>query len=276
MIESCAREDFPVLSETPIAPELPELERVLGMTKKGARIQVAEQYLLQPLHAARLKLIASGRLGAIHEADISVAHGYHGISLLRHYLDAGPRLPRITARKFVSRIVAGPGREGPPQKEAVVESERVIAQLDYGDRLGIYDFTGDQYFSWIRSPRVLVRGEKGEINQTQIQFLADFRTPIKFELVRRDAGQDGNLEGYSHRSISGWSEVLYENPFPKARFSDDEIAVATLLHKMKAYVVTGASFYGVAEACLDRHLDLCIAEAVSSGECIEVPDRFQV
>ena len=70
--------------------------------------------------------------------------------------------------------------------------------------------------------------------------------------------------------------MLYENPFPKARFSDDEIAVATLLHKMKAYVVTGASLYGVALACLDRYLDLCIAEAVSSGKCIEVPDRFQL
>lgn len=269
LIEFLASQNIPVLSETPIAPELPDLCKVYGMVQAGARIQVAEQYLFQPMHAARLGLIQAGLLGTIYEATVSIAHGYHGISLLRRFLQTGLGLPRITARKFCSRIVAGPGREGPPAALSIVPSERVIAQLDYGNRLGIYDFTGDQYFSWIRSQQLLVRGEKGEINQTKVRFLKDFKTPMDFDLVRRDAGQNGNIEGYSHRAITGGGEVLYENPFPTARWNDDEIAVATSLFKMQGYVETGESFYSVAEACHDRYLDILISQAVESGEAVE-------
>ncbi|MEZ0295033.1 MAG: Gfo/Idh/MocA family protein, partial [Candidatus Methylacidiphilales bacterium] len=97
----------PVLSETPIAPELDNLRKVAALVRAGARIQVAEQYIFQPLHAARLALIASGKLGPVREANVSAAHGYHGISLLRHYLQAGMALPKIRARRVTSRIVAG-------------------------------------------------------------------------------------------------------------------------------------------------------------------------
>jgi len=239
------------------------------LTKAGARIQVAEQYLFQPMHAARLKLVRDGKLGTIYEADVSFAHGYHGISLLRNYLQTGLRLPKITARKFKSRIVGGPGREGAPKERTVVDSERVIAQLDYGDRLGIFDFTGDQYFSWIRSPRLMVRGEEGEINNDRVRLLKDFRTPIDFTLVRQETGHEANLEGHHHRAILGGGELLYQNPFAPARWSDDEIAVATSLSKMMTYVATGESFYGVPDACQDRYLDILISEAVSRGTAIE-------
>ena len=268
LLEFLAAQEIPVLSETPIAPSLEDLQRVYKLVEQGARFQVAEQYLFQPLHAARLRLIRDGRLGAIHEADVSIAHGYHGISLLRNYLQTGLRLPRITARAFKSRIVAGPGREGPPSAKAVVDSERIIAQLDYGDRFGVYDFTGDQYFSWIRSPRLMVRGEEGEINDTKVRLLRDFQTPISFNLIRQDTGQDGNLEGYHHQAILGGGEILYQNPFADARWSDDEIAVATSLLKMNTYIDKGESFYSVSEACHDRYLDLMITEAISRKETI--------
>ncbi|MBV8587056.1 MAG: Gfo/Idh/MocA family oxidoreductase [Verrucomicrobia bacterium] len=265
LTEFLSERGIPVLSETPIGRDLAELQRVTALEKKGARIQVAEQYLFQPLHAARLALIESGRLGTIYEADVSIAHGYHGISLLRHFLQVGLRLPKIRAQRFTSRIVDGPGRDGPPKEERLVESERTIAQLDFGDRLGIYDFTGDQYFSWIRSHRLLVRGEKGEINQTTVRLLQEFSIPFQFELVRRDTGHTGNLEGYTHQAIHGGGEILYQNPFPGMRWSDDEIAVATSLSRMGHYLNTGEPCYSVAEACHDCYLDLLIKEAVANG-----------
>ena len=269
LLETFASRDLPVLSETPIAPELPDLCRCYELVRAGARIQVAEQYLFQPAHAARLGLIRSGALGEIHEATVSFAHGYHGLSLLQRYLGVELQYPRIRARKFASRIVAGPGREGPPTELSIVPSERIIAELDYGDSLGIYDFTGDQYFSWIRSPQLLVRGEKGEINQSNVRILKEFNIPINFALVRDDTGHEGNLEGYSHRAIIGGGELLYQNPFPSARFSDDEIAVATSLLKMQNFVKTGESFYSAAEACHDRYLDILVSEAVESGQTVE-------
>lgn len=270
LIESLVAGGLPILSETPVAPALEDLHRVHALAASGARIQVAEQYLFQPLQAARLALARSGRLGTIHEADVSIAHGYHGLSLLRHYLDVGLQMPqRIQAKRFKSRITAGPGRAGGPEKESVTDSERVVAYLDFGDRLGVYDFAGDQYFSWIRSPRFLLRGEKGEINGTAVRLLQDYRTPVRFELIRRDAGTDGNLEGFHHQAILGGGEVFYENPFPGPRWSDDEIALATSLARMQTYVETGEEFYSVAAACQDRYLDLLVSEAAGSGAVVE-------
>jgi predicted dehydrogenase len=265
-MELLSERGVPVLSETPIGRDLKELRRVVDLERAGARIQVAEQYIFQPLHAARLALIESGRLGTIHEADVSIAHGYHGVSLLRHFLRTGLRLPKINARRFTSRIVAGPHRARLPTEKKIVESVRTIAQLDYGDRLGIFDFTGDQYHSWIRSPRLMVRGEEGEINQTTVRLLKRFDSPFQFDLVRRDTGHAGNLEGYSHRSISGGGEVLYENPYPSMRWNDDEIAVATSLSRMVTYLTTGEPTYSAAEACHDCYLDQLIAEAATSGQ----------
>ena len=72
-------------------------------------------------------------------------------------------------------------------------SEQVIATLDFDGRLGVYDFTEDQYFSWIRSHRVLVRGERGEIHDTTVRYLEDATTPVTLELRRHAIGQDGDL-----------------------------------------------------------------------------------
>ena len=69
-------------------PRRPALERRRFASAAG-RIQVAEQYRYQPLHAARLAIVASGRLGTISQFGSSVAHGYHGIDLLRRFLRHG-------------------------------------------------------------------------------------------------------------------------------------------------------------------------------------------
>ena len=66
---------IPALAETPPAPDLAGLVALHDLTKQGAKIQVAEQYQFQPLHAARLALAQSGKLGTVTQAQVSVAHG---------------------------------------------------------------------------------------------------------------------------------------------------------------------------------------------------------
>ena len=100
-----------------------------------------------------------------------------------------------------------------PTEEKIHQSQQTIAYLDYGDKLGVFDFTGDQYFSWIRSPRVLVRGERGEINNRTVRYLQDFRTPIEATLQRVNAGEDGNLEGYYFKGMLLGEEWIVRNPF---------------------------------------------------------------
>ena len=268
IVTTLAARGVPVLAETPAGADLDALLALWRLVERGAMIQVAEQYIYQPAHAARLSLVRSGVLGEVSEAQASVAHGYHGVSLLRHFLGAGFARPHISARLFTAPLVAGPDRAGPPGAHVVGPSRQVIAHCDFGDRLGIHDFAGGQYFSWIRSPRVLIRGERGEIKDNEVRFLTDFATPVKLGLVRVDTGQDGNLEGHALRGILAGREWVYTSPFPDARLSDEEVAVATVLRRMAEHVAGGPPVYCFADAAQDQYLALAIEEAAATGTVV--------
>jgi hypothetical protein len=113
---------------------------------------------------------------------------------------------------------------------------------------------------------LLVRGERGEINNLDASYLTDFRTPANVRFERHDAGQNGNLEGYYHKGYSAGGILCYQNPIVPARLSDDEIAIATCLERMAHYVETGESFYSLSEASQDHYLSMMIAEAAETGK----------
>lgn len=268
-IRELADRAVPVLAETPPAPDLVGLNELYRLTEGGAKIQVAEQYQFQPLHAARIRLVNSGKLGDISQVQISACHGYHAVSLLRKLLGVGMAQATVRAQRFTSQIVQGPdhlGRLG--ASEEITESEQIIATLDFDGKVGIYDFSYDQYFSWIRSLRTLINGSRGQIDNMSMKYLKDFQTPIDVEFLRQDAGDYGNLEGWHHKGIIAGDEWVYRNPFIPGRISDDEIAIATCLHKMDEYVNGGPGFYGLDEASQDHYLSLIINEAAASGRTI--------
>ncbi|MFA6294511.1 MAG: Gfo/Idh/MocA family oxidoreductase, partial [Victivallales bacterium] len=245
---------IPVLMETPPCRDIDGLTALFKAVGLNAKIQIAEQYAFQPMHASRLNLIKSGKLGRISQAQVSVAHDYHGINLMRRFLDIGFDDATISGFSFNSPVIAGPGRNGPPEAETVNTSIQSFARLEFDGKLGIYDFLSDQYHSWIRTPRILIRGERGEINNNRINYLIDFKTPVQTEFIRQEAGREANLEGFHLRGILAGSEWVYENPFVPGRLSDDEVAVATCLEKMQAYVDRGIEFYSLAEASQDTYL----------------------
>jgi len=266
MAEVVAR-GLPVLSETPPARSVQGLREVWSLVAGGADVQVAEQYIYQPHHAARLALVRMGLLGRVSQAQVSAAHGYHGLSLLRHLLGVSYEPVTIQARKFVSPLVAGPNRDGPPQEERLADSSQQIAWLDYGDKLGVFDFCGDQYFSWVRGQRLLVRGERGEIIDQTARYLLDYRTPVELSLVRSSAGPNGNLEGHHLKGILAGERWLYENPTAPARLSDDEIALGTVLLLMADHVTgEGEPPYPLALACQDHYLNILVEQAIATGE----------
>jgi predicted dehydrogenase len=267
ILDELVARGVPVLAETPPAPDDDGLRRLAPLARSG-RIQVAEQYQFQPLHAARLELVRSGRLGAVSQARISAAHGYHGVDLIRRFLGLDREPLTITAHRFVSPIVASPDRAGPPADERIVESDQVVAFLDAGDRLGVYDFSPDQYFSWVRASRALIRGERGELHGRTVRTLLDHRTPAVGELVRHDAGHDGNLEGYHHKGITLGDTWLYRNPFAPARLADDEIAVATCLARMSEWLDGGPDVCSLADAAQDHHIGLAIEEAARTRRTV--------
>ena len=273
VLQALAARAMPALAETPPAPDLAGLHALHRLMSGGARIQVAEQYAFQPVHAARLVVARSGKLGTVSQAQVSVIQEYHSISLMRKLLGITFENARITAQRFVSPVVGGPTRQGPPREETLVATPQTLAWFDFGDKLGVYDYARDQHRSWIRSPRVLVRGERGEIHDTRVRYLQDFATPITLDLRRQDAGQDGNMEGYFHSGILLGDEWVYRNPFVPARLNDEEIAIATCLGKMAEYVAGGPAFYSLGEAAQDTYLGLMVERAIEVGGPIETTSQ---
>lgn len=274
MLQKCADHGIAALGETPPAPDVAGLNVLTARVKAGAKIQVAEQYFAQPLHAARLAVVASGKIGTPSQAQVSVAHGYHGISLMRKYLGIGFENATITATRIVSPLVNSPGRNGPPATEKVVDSAQIIARFDFENgKTGIFDFTGDQYFSYVRGPRLLVRGERGEIEGETVRYLLDAATGVSVPLLRQDTGHLGNLEGYNHRGYTLGGEYVYRNPYTPGRLADDEIAIAAAIEGTARYAEGGPDFYSLADAAQDRYLDICIEEALRTGKPVETTSQ---
>lgn len=267
-IKELSSKGVPVLAETPPAPDLEGLLELNKLTRPGARIQVAEQYHLQPMNAACIAIANSGKLGEINQVQLSLCHGYHAVSMFRKLLGIKFENAVISASTYTMPIVAGPTRFGLPEKETVKESSQTIAFFRFGDKLAVYDFSSDQYFSWIRSKRLLVLGERGEIYDSGVKYLKDFLTPVEYELKRMDAGEYGNHEGYYLKGLLGGEEWLYKNPYIPGKLSDDEIAVAACIEKMALYVKGGPEFYSLAEASQDHYLAMTMIEAARTGTSI--------
>ncbi|MBD2843938.1 Gfo/Idh/MocA family oxidoreductase [Paenibacillus sp. IB182496] len=268
-MQELAQRGVPVLTETPPASDLDGLLQVHEtLARSGARIQVAEQYPLYPAQAARQAVIDSGRLGRVSEVTVSISHLYHAVSLMRSTL--GVRFENVTIRgmRFQSEWVAGPGRSGPPTEDRIVPCARDLAWLDFGDRLGIYDFTGGQHRSWTRSNSICIRGLRGEIFDQRIRLQGASCTELQLDLKRVNKGEYENAEGYFLKGFLVGEQWLYENPYAPARLYDDEIAIATCLGRMAAYAAGGPSFYGLPEASQDQYIGLLIEQAVQTGETI--------
>lgn len=273
IITTLAERGIPVLSETPPATHADEMTALYRLVEQGAKIAVAEQYHLHPHHAARLAFVESGKLGAVSHVHISVAHGYHGISLMRRFLGIGAQNATITAQLFSAPIVTSRDRDGYPEHESISHTQMISARFEFGDKLGVFDFVGDQYWSPIRRQRVLVRGERGEIIDHSATYLQDHLTPIHVDFERVYAGVDGNLEGHHLKGIRAGEAWLYHNPMAPARLFDDEMAIGDCLLRMADYAHGGEPFYSLAEACQDRYLDIMMWLAAESGETITTENQ---
>lgn len=232
-----------VLTETPISTK----------NLKG-KIQVAEQFHFMPRNQAYKKIIDSGILGEVHQVQLSCCHDYHAASLIRFFLDIKAETPTKTTITLPDKVTRYNSRNGHIEP-SVVNSEQKIVILNFGNKTAIYDFNFEQYFSDIRASKIVIRGTKGEIINNTCTYLKD-GIPHSFEIKRNSFGAEENLDGFSLLNITGNGEVLYTNPFKNARLSDEDIAIATCLLKMKDYVQNNEVFYSTQNAYEDYNLFL--------------------
>lgn len=253
-----------VLSETPIATDEEGLVRVYeAVRRSGVTLQLAEQYFFYPNHAARAALVKEGLLGEVSNCWLSLIHDYHALSMMRVYLGADDRQATIRAVSDRRDIVVTGDRSGVRTDGTIGYEERVFAHIAYGDgKLGLYDFSGTQYHSEIRSNHLRIIGDRGEIFDDEVRWVPQDNRPMKAKLEYRRDVKTGTI-----RAIDFDGERIYENPFRcDVAMSEDDIAVCCVLRGMGEAVREGKLFYPLEECFRDGYYSYLLHEATRTGE----------
>jgi len=260
----------PVLAETPPAPDLPGLRALWADVGGSGLVQVAEQYLLMPSHAARAALVRSGAIGTPTQVQVSSTHQYHAVSLIRGLLGASRGAVTVRAMRTTAPLVDPLTRAGWTDEPDPKPATTTIAVIEFGDgRSGVYDFTDNQWHNQLRFRRILVRGTHGELRDDEVVRIVAPRTVVRSPLVRRQTGYDLDLDGFDTDHITLGAEILYRNPYQGRRWNDEEIAIASLLEAMAAWVRgDGPPPYPLAEGAQDHRVALAVEEAAESGTTV--------
>ena len=265
MVMQLLERGMPALSETPLAVDIPTLTRLWETRQRtGTPLEMAEQYFLYPGHQAKIRLVREGLLGNVYSCWMSMMHDYHGISMLRAYLGEENGPVEIRARKIYQPIAVTGGRPGYTPGDETGDEYRTLAQFDFGGgRLGLYDFSGTQYHSAIRSNHMRVLGTRGEIFDDEVRYLAANNRPETAKLVYNCDMITGTV-----RTIDFDGRHVYENPFRwDVPMTEDDIAVSTVLARMGERLKGGAAHYP--HAFRDSYLSsLLLAAAEADGKIV--------
>jgi predicted dehydrogenase len=194
---------------------------------------------------------------------------------MRALLGVGFGPASVRASRFTAPLADPMDREGWTDEDAAKPATTTVATIDFGDgRSGVYDFTDNQWHNQLRFRRIVVRGSRGELQDDRVVRLTGPRTIVTSPLVRRQTGHDLDLEGFDTDHISFDGRVVFRNPYPGRRWNDDEIAMASMLDAMAAWVVGGGPApYPLADGMQDHHVALAIEEAAETGRTVTTSGR---
>jgi predicted dehydrogenase len=274
LVVDAVRRGVPVLAETPPAPDVPGLRALWDAVGESDLVQVAEQYPRLPTHSARASVVRSGCVGTPTQVQVSSTHQYHAVALMRAVLGVGFEPATVRAGRLTAPLVDPMDREGWTDDDTARPTTTTIATLDFGHgRSGVYDFTDNQWHNQLRFRRILVRGSRGELQDDRVVRLTGPRTITTSPLVRRQTGHDLDLEGFDTDHVSFDGEVVFRNPYPGRRWNDDEIAMASMLDAMAAWVRgDGPAPYPLADGLQDHLVALAAEEAAETGRAVTTRD----
>ena len=272
---------FTVLCETPAALNYDKLCELWERQKKGQKLVIAEQYTRYPENAALLKVLEEGILGSRDILNLSVAHEYHGASLMRAFLNvaAGSDFC-VTAKTYEFPTVETMSRYERFTAENVVKKSRTVATFEFeGNKVCIYDFDSEQYRSPIRKNTIKLQGVKGEVIDQNIYYLDEMK-PVRSELdicKRHVHTEDSNPNLSDIDEVTGiffGDEQVYEPVFGLCGLSQDETAIATLMKETALYArEEEGSPYPLCDALEDAYMAILLKKACETGECISSSNR---
>ena len=256
-----AEAGYPVLSETPAGTTPEQLLMLWKLHEtKNAKITVCEQYTRYPELTAGLNAVSRGRIGTPHSAFLSLAHDYHAFALLRNMLDTAGESYSVRGESFTTPIVETDSRYGPVTDGRISEKERAVLHIEYSSgKRAVYDFSGVQYHSFIRSRHLTVRGERGEWSDNTLLYLDDDGLPQK-ECLRPVIP-----DRYSILDTPGLLSLRAEwHPELRMENAQDEYAIATMLYDMGEHLEGGPNPVPLKDALDDACFWLAARQAVNS------------
>lgn len=236
-----AEKGVPVLAETPAGLDVQSLRDLKKSVDDGCKIQIAEQYFLEPDIEVIIKEVESGVIGEPVSVFLSAMHDYHAVSVIRRLLKTGFENVSITGKAFDMPVTNTRTRYETLTDGKIITAEQKHFIMEYeGGKTAFYDFMSQQYRSPIRNKYINVRGTRGEIINDTVFYL-----------------NEDNL----HEE----KQLCASNPYENAGLSNGETAIVRLLDGMKKYVTTGTEVYPLNEAIYDAYVTLLMNKAADNS-----------
>ena len=264
-----------VLSETPAALRIEQLRELYEYHKAGKKQVVAEQYRNYPSNRASIKLINSGIIGDVGCMNISLAHEYHGFSLIRAYLGIKPdENYTVTAKIYEFPTTQTLTRYEKCTDGSIVNQKRCTATFEFeSGKVAWYDFDSEQYRSPIRKNTIKVQGVRGEMIDDTIYYLNDVNEgcveKIKTEYrIKTIENPNPNLSVLREvKKIIFQDKILYEPEWGLCDLPEDETAIAALMEGTAKYSRNEAEPpYRIEDALADAYAAILMKEAMETGE----------
>ncbi len=239
---------FTVLAETPASRKLSELEDLWRLHTSGKKLVIAEQYTRYPTYEKMLSYVNDGTIGRPDALNLSLAHEYHGDSLMRAFLQEPITEPfTVSAKEYEFLTVETLTRYETFTDGRTAMKKRTTATFTFADgKVCWYDFDSEQYRSPIRKNSIKLQGTKGELKDDRVYYLDEAFEPR--ELV-----------------------IEPDRPFEARGLSEDETAIAKLM------LLTGDYSRGdnvelmtheLQNALQDSYMAILMQEALHTGTIV--------
>ncbi len=237
----------PMLAETPLAWRVSAGRRIVHAARdRGVLLGVAEQTPFLPLEQLKRMLIDRGVFGHVHAVQNDFAsYAYHGVAQLRRYLSGDPIEVQAVERSLVR--TGGVGGQHEPR-----DVRWLLGQVDFSDGAILLHHDSRHYAdSPLCFPRsIRIYGERAAMVDGRLKVRGGTTEDVETVDVVRDE-HEGSLRGLAI-DIPGAGIVRWNNPHAGRPFTDDQIAVATLLDAMARAIADGGSpLYSADEALRD-------------------------
>ncbi len=269
------KKGFTVLCKTPAAQDTETLNKLWELDQQARKFVVAEQYSLYPVYGSLIGLVKSGIIGRVNSLNISLAHEYHGASLMRAILGISPDTAfRVSAKTYEFPVTETRNRTEEIKDGRIAVKKRTVSAFEFENgQAAFYDFDSEQYHSKIRRNSYKIEGERGEILDNRVVYLdqendaaeSDLKVDTRF--IERDF-QNPNPEFYEEvTGIFFQGQQLYKPPFGLCGLSQDETAIAQMMKKTAEYA-RGISKppYPLKDALQDAYMAILMKASEKTGK----------